>query len=108
MQTFTGGLHPLYNKLTEKGKIEVAKLPKKVILPLRQHTGAPCRALVKPGDYVKVGQKIAAIDAFVSAPIHSSISGIVKEISIQPHPALDKCEAIVIESNGKIEWHDSI
>ena len=103
---FIGGVRPPYNKLTKKGKIEVAKLPKEVILPLSQHTGAMCEPLVKVGDHVKVGQKIADSDKFVSAPIHASISGKVKEISEKPHPVLGKCKAIVIESDGKVDWYE--
>jgi electron transport complex protein RnfC len=106
MFRFSGGVHPPYSKLTKRGKIEIAKLPKKVILPLRQHIGAPCKPLVRIGEHVKVGQKIADNDAFVSAPIHASISGRVTEIGEKPHPVLGKCKAIVIESDGKVDWFD--
>jgi electron transport complex protein RnfC len=108
MKSFFGGIHPRYNKITRKAKIEVAPLPKKIILPLQQHIGAPCDALVKAGDVVKVGQKIADSDKFVSAPIHASISGKVLGISKMPHPTLGECDAIVIESDGKIEWDESV
>ncbi|MFH2028582.1 MAG: electron transport complex subunit RsxC [Nanoarchaeota archaeon] len=103
MLSFIWGIHPTYNKLTKKSKIEVAELPKKVILPLSQHTGAPCAPLVNISDKVTVGQKIAESDKPVSSPIHASISGIVREISIQPHPVLNKCKAIVIEQQGNQE-----
>ena len=108
MLTFKGGVHPAYNKLTRKSRIEVAKLPKKVILPLQQHTGAACEPLVKAGDFVRVGQKIAESKAFVSAPIHASISGKVMGIAKAPHPVLGEYNSVVIESDGKIEWHDSV
>ncbi|MBU0614559.1 MAG: electron transport complex subunit RsxC [Nanoarchaeota archaeon] len=103
-----GGIHPNYNKFTSKSKIEVAPSPKLVILPLSQHIGAPCEPLVNVGDTVKVGQKIAEAKAFVSAPIHSSISGTVKKIEDMPHPVLGKCKAIIIESDGKIDWDPTI
>ena len=105
---FIGGIHPIYNKITRKNKIEVAPLPKKVILPLQQHTGAPCEPLVKAEDIVKVGQKIAEAKAFVSAPIHASISGKVLGIAKSPHPVLGECNSIIIESFGKIEWDESV
>ena len=108
MGLFIGGVHPSYNKITRKNKIEVAPLPKKVILPLQQHTGATCEAIVKADDYVKVGQKIAESKAFVSAPIHASISGKVLGIAKAAHPILGECNAIIIESNGKIEWDGSV
>jgi len=105
MLRFKGGIHPPYNKLTNKDSIEIAKLPIEVILPLRQHTGAPCEPLVKVRDHVKVGQKIADSEALVSAPIHASISGVVTDITDKLHPVLGICKAIVIESDGKVEWH---
>ncbi|GAG15230.1 unnamed protein product, partial [marine sediment metagenome] len=108
MTSFIGGIHPLYHKSTKKSKIEVTKIPKKVILPLSQHTGAPCEPLVKSGEIVKVAQKIASSDKFVSAPIHASISGTVLGIAKVPHPVLGECNAIVIESDGKIEWDESV
>jgi len=108
MGSFIGGIHPRYDKITRKSKIEVAPLPKKVVLPLQQHTGAVCEALVQKGDIVKVGQKISASDKFVSAPIHASISGTVLGIGKANHPVLGKCDAIVIEGDGKVEWDESI
>ncbi len=108
MKSFFGGVHPDYNKTTEHKKIEVAVLPKKVIIPLSQHTGAPCEALVKIGDIVKAGQKIAESKAFVSAPVHASISGKVIEIAKKPHPIAGESLAIVIESDGRLEYDKSV
>ncbi len=108
MKSFLGGIHPRYHKITRKDRIKVAPLPKKVILPLQQHIGAPCESLVNPGDIVKVGQKIAESKSFVSAPIHASISGKVLGIVKEKHPTLGECKAIVIESDGKVEWIESI
>ena len=102
--SFSGGIHPKYNKITAEKKIEVASLPKKIILPLSQHVGAPCDAIVNVGDMVKTGQKVAESKAFVSAPIHSSISGKVKSIEMLPHPISGKpTKSIVIESDEKDE-----
>src|SRR3989344_660776 len=108
MQGFLGGIHPKYNKITKNKSIEIAPMPKKVIIPLQQHIGAPCEALVKAGDKVKIGQKIAESKSFVSAPIHSSISGKVVGIAKSPHPVLSEFNAIVIEADGKIEWDESV
>lgn len=80
--------------------IEVMPLPKKVYIPLSQHLGKACLALVKIGDSILTGQKIAAVDAHVSAPIHASISGKVVSIQDWPHPVLGRAKAIVIESDG--------
>ncbi len=108
MKLFIGGIHPSYNKVTRKDSIKVAPLPKKVILPLQQHIGAPCEPLVGKNDIVKVGQKIAGSKSFVSAPIHASISGKVLSIAKAPHPVLGECNAIVIESDGKVGWDKSV
>ena len=80
-KTFKGGIHPSYNKELASGKaIKKAPVPKEVIIPLQQHIGAPNEAVVNAGDRVEVGQKIGASDAFVSAPVHSSVAGVVKEV----------------------------
>lgn len=93
-----GGIHPEYNKLTSEEKIVAAPHPNKVILPLQQHIGAPCEALVAAGDIVKAGQKIAEAKGFVSAPIHSSISGKVTAMGPARHPVLGDYNAITIET----------
>ena len=101
--SFKGGVHPHYNKITADKKVEIAKIPDKVILPLSQHIGKICEAIVNVGDKVKTGQKIAESDAYVSAPIHASISGTVKSIENLPHPITGKpVKSIVIESDGKL------
>lgn len=107
--TFKGGAHPpSYKELTEWSVLERAKEPSILAIPLHQHTGAPCSSLVKPGDRVKVGQKIGKADAFVSAPVHSSVSGIVKEIKAMPTPTGLTVDCVVIESDGKNQFHESV
>ena len=84
-RTFKGGIHPNGNKEFTKDKaIELLKAPDFVILPMSMHIGAPCEPLVKKGDYVYLGQKIGDSDAFMSVPVHSSVSGTVKEIKNHP------------------------
>ena len=76
--------------------------PERVFIPVVMHIGAPCKALVKAGDAVFVGTKIADSDAPVSAPIHSSVSGTVVSVStieLYGRPT----EVIEIESDGKME-----
>ncbi|TCO79997.1 electron transport complex subunit RsxC [Marinisporobacter balticus] len=108
--SFRGGVHPPhYKEATENLKVEKAKDPSIVAISLQQHIGAPCEALVKVGDKVKVGQKIGEAKAFVSAPIHSSVSGVVKQIKTMkvPIPA-GEAQCIVIESDGLNEIHESV
>ncbi|OLS03313.1 electron transport complex subunit RsxC [Tissierella creatinophila] len=107
--TFKGGIHVPENKsFTEDKKIETAKNPKIVYIPLHQHVGAPCKPLVKKGDIVKIGQKIGDSDAAVSAPVHSSISGVVKGIEKKYSAGGRQTECIVIESDGEENYDDSL
>ncbi|MBN1383649.1 MAG: electron transport complex subunit RsxC [Elusimicrobia bacterium] len=103
MNSFSGGIHPPETKNTSSVRIEEIPLPKKVVIPLSQHTGAPSKPVVKAGDIVKTGQLIADVAGFISAKIHSPVSG--KILSIEPclHPSGYNVESIIIESDGKDE-----
>ena len=61
--------------------------PKQVVIPMLQHIGAPCEPLVKPGDRVLVGEKIGESEAFVSAPVHATVSGEVTAVAPYAHPS---------------------
>lgn len=78
-------------------------LPVRVYLPLSQHLGKTCNPEVKVDDMVLTGQRIASIEAHVTAPVHASISGRVSAIQQWPHPVLGRCQVIVIEGDGKDE-----
>ena len=103
--TFKGGLNlPGYKENTERLAIVPASIPELVYLPLVQHIGAPCSPLVKIGDQVKKGEKIAAGQGFVTAPIHASVSGKVKAIEKMGHPGGNFVTSIIIENDGREEW----
>ena len=103
-KTFPGGVHPDCCKdLSENSHIRPLGLPPQAIIPLIQHIGAPCKPLVKPGDVVKTGTLIAESEKFISASIHSSVSGTVKAIKKSYHPVLGSCDAIIIDSDQKDE-----
>ncbi|MEG2790387.1 MAG: electron transport complex subunit RsxC [Odoribacter sp.] len=108
LKTFKiGGVHPPENKLSAGEKINVLPLPEQVIIPLGQHIGAPATPIVQKGDTVKAGQLIAKASGFVSANIHSSVSGTVIAIdSIQDAAGLPK-PAITIQVEGD-EWMPEI
>jgi electron transport complex protein RnfC len=109
LKSFLGGVHPKGSKkYTSGSSIESAPLPLKAIIPMRQHIGAPCSPIVKVGDLVKKGQVIAQSEAFVSSPIHATISGKVIEIQDYPHSSGMKCLSVVIESDGLDEWFEGI
>ncbi len=106
--TFKGGYHiPDYKSYTSGKAIEKARDPQVVYIPLHQHVGAPCEALVKVGDTVKIGQKIGDSKASTFAPVHASISGTVKSISKRYNPNGLNVDCIEIESDGLNEYHES-
>ena len=75
-----GGVKVPHSKNTKDMPAKRIPAPETVTLPMNQHIGAPCEPVVKVGDYVKVGQLIGDTDAYVSAPIHASVSGKVSAI----------------------------
>lgn len=98
--SFKGGVHPLDNKKQTSSKnIQILPPPPTLIYPMQQHIGAPCTPIVQKGDYVKKGQKIADSEAFVSAPIHSTVSGVVKDIKPYPLPNGSMVESIIVEND---------
>ena len=99
--TFKGGVHVDGCKdLSNQTPWIVAKAPETVTIAMHQHIGAPCDPIVKVGDEVSVGQKIGEAKAFVSTPVHSSVSGKVKKIETITTPDGRACQAVVIENDG--------
>ena len=81
LKTFPrGGVHPDDSKISANSPIKVSPLPNKVYVMLNQSAGAPAIPLVKKGDHIKTGQLIAKGEAFISANIHSPVTGIVDKI----------------------------
>ncbi|MBI4826402.1 MAG: electron transport complex subunit RsxC [Nitrospirae bacterium] len=102
--TFERGVHPHDSKgLTAGNPTQNARLPKRVVIPLSQHIGAPAKAEVSIGDEVKKFQMIGSAPGFVSAPVHASISGKVVAISDFLHPSGRMVQSVVIESDEKDE-----
>jgi electron transport complex protein RnfC len=105
LSTFKKGLHPEdYKYFSQDKAIEILALPDDVYIPLQQHIGVPCEPLVKVGDKVKTGQIIANTGAYVSAPVHSSITGVVKDIEKYYHPLGMRATMIHIKREGDEEW----
>ena len=96
---FYGGVHPFSRKnLTSDGAIKRAFVPKRVVLPLSQHTGSPAESIVKAGDPVKISSEIAKATGFVSSPVHASISGKITKIAYSPTPTSNRALSVFIES----------
>ena len=109
MKTFPiGGVHPSDNKKWSKASaIEVMELPDVVNIPLSQHIGAPATAKVAKGDKVVVGQLLAEPTGFMSAAIHSPVSGTVTAVDMQPNGQGLRQMMITIKREGD-EWDPSI
>ncbi|MBR4805489.1 MAG: electron transport complex subunit RsxC [Bacteroidales bacterium] len=108
MRTFKmGGVHPADKKISKDAAIEKLPIPKTVYISMGQHLGAPAEPCLAPGDKVKVGQLIANATGFVSAPVHSSVSGTVKSIEMVKDLAGKPGKAVVIDVEGD-EWVDTI
>ncbi len=107
--TFKRGIHPQYNKqYTDKLPIEEMPAPKEVVLPMSMHIGAPCTPVVKPGDYVYMGQLVGKAGAFVSAHIHSSVSGTVKAVEPRLNMNGNSEMCVVIENDFKDDYTTEI
>ena len=100
--TFARGVHPPHRKSYSADQtIEVIPTPDKVVLPLQQHIGAPCKPLVKKGDEVAYGQMIGKGEAFVSAALHSPVNGKVQKDAMITLPNGRHLNAIVIKAEGE-------
>ena len=107
--TFKKGLHPHDHKAETKNcpiiELEASKI---MVYPVVQHIGAPCSPIVNVGDRVLVCQKIADSDAFVSAPIHSSVSGTVVAIEPKLHPNGKSIMSVVVENDFLYEYSPEV
>ncbi len=97
LKTFARGVHPPHRKYTEADPIQFYQPTKDILVPMSQHLGAPCSPIVKAKQEVKLGEKVADTDAFVSAPIHSSINGTVAMGTMCLLPAGRRVPAIPIK-----------
>ncbi len=95
-----GGIHPPHHKKSANCATKKLPLAQEIFIPMRQHIGMPCTPLVKAGDFVTVGQKIGDCDKPLSAPIHSSVSGTVKEVKLLPCYNGELTETVVIVPDG--------
>ena len=102
-----GGVHPSENKLSRGAAVERFPLPETVVIPLSQHIGAPAAPVVAKGDKVLAGQLIAQSSGFVSANIHSSVSGTVTAVDTAVNASGFRQPAITIKVEGDT-WAEGI
>ncbi|MDL2298349.1 electron transport complex subunit RsxC [Synergistaceae bacterium OttesenSCG-928-D05] len=108
LPTFWGGTHPPQKKeFTADKKIEQYLPLGDLVFPMAQNLGAPCKPVVKKGDAVLAGQKLGDTEAFVSAPVLSSVSGTVKEIGLKLTSSGILEESVVVENDGRYELDPS-
>ena len=109
LEGYYGGVHPSERKeYTEHLALKRFPDPEEVVITLSMHAGAPANPVVQVGDEVKVGQKIGEASAFISSPVHSSVSGTVTAIENRGHATRGECLSVVIRSDGKNTLHGSV
>ncbi|MFR9593578.1 MAG: electron transport complex subunit RsxC, partial [Rikenellaceae bacterium] len=109
MKTFPiGGVHPSENKLSRAVAIATMELPAVVSIPLSQHIGAPATACVKKGDKVVTGQLIAEATGFMSANIHSSVTGTVTAVDVVVNGQGLRQPMITIKRDEEELWAEGI
>ncbi len=116
LKSFRGGVHPHEHKERTRGRpIQGMAEPARVVIPLHQHTGAPCEPVVAVGDLVAAGQRIGESKSPLSAHVHATISGKVTAIEAVTHPVYPRAvQAVVIEKtadappaagwNERVDW----
>ncbi|MGF1584372.1 MAG: electron transport complex subunit RsxC [Bacteroidales bacterium] len=108
LKTFhKGGIHPPENKFSADSPIQIPPLPESVSIPISQHIGAPSEPVVKKGDMVKTGQIIAKSSGFVSANIHSSVTGTVTKVDYIMDSSGYKRMAVTIKTSEDV-WEEGI
>ncbi|MBQ0006353.1 MAG: electron transport complex subunit RsxC [Alistipes sp.] len=102
-----GGVHPNDHKISNDCAVEVMPVPSRAYISMSQHLGAPATPIVQKGDKVKVGQLIATPSGFMSANVHSSVSGTVFSVEPVADLAGNKVMSVIIDVEGD-EWMENI
>ena len=109
MKTFSiGGVHPDDKKISAGSRIESLPIPETVYISMAQHLGGPAKAIVAPGDRVRTGQVIGEPTGFISAYVHSSVTGTVKSVGLRKDLAGIPVVHVEIKTEPVDEWADGI
>jgi len=103
-----GGVKAPHRKNTADCETVVMPTPAQVTLSMAQHIGPPCTPTVAVGDTVAIGQIVGDSDAYLSAPVHATVSGTVSAITTIQMPAGNRVQAVVIDSDGENRVHESV
>lgn len=96
-KSFPRGIHPPHRKYTEAEPIRLYVPTRDLLVPMAQHIGAACAPVVKSGQAVQLGEKIADTEAFVSAPIHAPVNGTIGAGTICLLPAGRRVPAVLVK-----------
>ena len=111
-QTFGGGVHPheIGNGKTSTNTQQImnAAAPARVTIAMAQHLGAPAACCVKVGQVVNMGQVIGEAQGYISAPVHSSVSGKVVAVTTCAVTGGRSVPAVVIENDFEDRWDESV
>lgn len=108
-RSFFGGIHPDDGKrYAAASPIAPLAAPEQVVIPMSMHIGAECTPTVKKGDPVRLGQLIGESGAFVSAPIHASVSGTVAAVEPRLHPSGRTVMSVVIQNDRQDTLDDRV
>ncbi|MBQ7541153.1 MAG: electron transport complex subunit RsxC [Clostridia bacterium] len=103
-----GGVHVQHHKNTADQEIVRLPAPDKVVIPMQMNIGAPCAPIVNVGDTVSIGQVIGDTTAFVSTPVHASISGTVTAVGDITLANGVSSRAVTIESDGEMRLFEGL
>jgi Na+-translocating ferredoxin:NAD+ oxidoreductase subunit C len=110
MTAFKGGVHPPeFKEYSHKKAIIELDPPKSIVIPVQQHLGAPCKAVVKAREEICVGQLVGEAQGRISAPIHASLSGKVSKVEPAPHPSGSNVTALLVdvdEEQPETPWQE--
>lgn len=101
-KSFRGGVHPPGKKeFSRAAPIEILPPPGKVVLPLLQHVGQPCHPIANPRQKVVYGEKIGQGKAFISASLHTPVSGVVQRMKTITLPNGRHLPAMIVKTEGE-------
>ncbi len=103
-----GGVRVLDHKNTRDREVSRLAETEAVTLPMLQHIGAPCSVTVSVGDDVCVGQIVGDCDAYVSVPVHASVSGVVSAVGTVKTAQGKAVQAVTIKSDGEMRLHPAL
>lgn len=108
LKAFRGGIKLDSRKYTKSQASARMPIAPKIVIPMQQHIGAPCKPIVKKGDAVLKGQIIAIPADDLSPPVHASCSGTVSAVGPKLYAGGRHAVSIVIETDEVQQIHPDV